>query len=171
MTIPRWYVLHLNPEPWAMGEAYRAGKAGIKVAPNPNLRAYQDAVRGELEGEPKLPEARYHLQFYFFRQTAKYLDASDRVQQRNAADATNMQKALEDALQGVLFDNDRDVSKVESTIVAQGATVDPCIVIHVDLWHSSMKTIMTDFPEDVKSKVMEGPVKPMSDNVWRGPRR
>src|SRR4051794_39473343 len=99
----KWFVLHINPEPWAVGSI-----SGKRISPNPNLVAFQSAVREELEGQT-LPRDFRKLEFFFFRQTAKYIDTSDHVRQRNQADTTNCQKALEDALQGVLFHNDREI--------------------------------------------------------------
>jgi hypothetical protein len=46
----RWYTVHINPEPWAVGTAHRGG-----ISPNPNLVSYQKAVREELEDAEMLP--------------------------------------------------------------------------------------------------------------------
>lgn len=117
--IDRWYTLKVNPEPWAIGTV-----AHNRISPNPGLVAYQSAVREELEGEPLLPESMRTLTFYFFRRIDQYLDTADHVRTRNSADATNMQKALEDALQGILFKNDREIRDIRSVIVQQGQHVD-----------------------------------------------
>ena len=127
-----YFVLKVNPEPWAIGEVSRT-KSGARISPNPNLAAFQNAVREELDECEPLPDTFRKLTFYFWRQQARYIDAGDRVRQRNQADATNMQKALEDALQGVLFENDRDVRDIRSVIVDQGAHVkEPGIIIRAD---------------------------------------
>lgn len=39
-----------------------------------------------------------------------------------------MQKALEDALQGVVIENDRLVQRITSEIVRQDADTEPCII-------------------------------------------
>jgi Endodeoxyribonuclease RusA len=124
----RWYVINVNPEPWAIGTV-----SHNRISPNPLLVTYQKAVREELEGEAMLPKEMRKLTFYFFRKIEKYLDAADHVRTRNAADATNLQKGLEDALQGILFENDREVRDIRSVIAQQGYEVDPpFIIIHAE---------------------------------------
>lgn len=126
------YVLDLNPEPWEVGKissGRKNNKTWSRIAPVPNLVAYQNAVREVLEGQEFLPWDKIELTFFFWRQQARYLDQGDKIRQRNIADATNMQKALEDALQGVLFKNDRSVKDIHSLIVEEGPEVEPKIVI------------------------------------------
>lgn len=147
-----WYLLWLNPEPWAVGAV-----SGKRISPNPNLVAFQQAVREAMKNTPKLPPEFCKIEFYFWRQQAKYLDVNDRVRQRNQADATNMQKGLEDALQGILFDNDRDVRDIRSVIVKQGASVEPCILIHaapLDIGRD-----IRSLPKDIFDDIIKGPPK------------
>lgn len=163
-----YYVLPLNPEPWAVGNAYvvrSGGKLTARVGPNPGLQSYQEAVREELADVKMLPPGRYRLDFYFWRQQAQYLDAADRKRQRNQADATNMQKALEDALQGVLFENDRDVAQISSTIVAQGVEVKPCIVIRAALIHDGNGVLLPHYIAQKVNEVREAAPK-KSSNKW-----
>lgn len=146
MAEPIRYTLWLNPEPWAVGTisaGRKNGKIFSRMSPDPNLVAYQKAVKEELVDAEKLPSDYTKLTFFFWRQQAVYLDAADRRRHRNQADATNMQKGLEDALQGVLFDNDRDIQDIRSVIVDQGPNVNPCIVIQAERftdehWHSEI---------------------------------
>lgn len=131
----RVYALPLNPEPWAVGPAYvvrAGGTPKARIGPEPTLQTYQNAVKDELtmQGAEILP-GNYSLYFTFSRQLASYGTASGRTSTRNAADATNMQKATEDALQGVLIHNDRDVVRVGSVIVDQGPDVSPFVVIEI----------------------------------------
>lgn len=132
----KFFVLGLNPEPWAIGTISR-GKNYSSISPNDTLLAYQNAVKEELEDEEMLDWEYVELTFYFWRQQTKYLDASDKIRQKNAADSTNLGKGLEDALQGVLFKNDRIVRDVRSVIVAQGADVTPRIVIKANPFSTS----------------------------------
>lgn len=132
------YALPINPEPWAVGSAFvkrGGGKTYAAIAPNKTLKLYQEAVRAELEalGAQEMP-GKYALEFYFYRQNASYTDAAGRRRTRNRPDVTNMQKATEDAIQGVLIGNDRDVVSVSSYLVAAGPEVDPMVVI--SLTHS-----------------------------------
>ena len=129
------YALPLNPEPWAMGTAYAVKSGGgyrVKVPPDPTLMTYKNAVKDELTllGAELLP-GDYSIYFTFSRQLAQYLTPTGKTSTRNAADATNMQKATEDALQGVLIHNDRDVVRVGSVIVDQGIKVIPFVVIEI----------------------------------------
>jgi len=91
---------------------------------NQQLAAYQEAIREEMEGAYREPlTGRQAVRFYFWRNQASYVTVSGRKHTKHEADATNMQKALEDALQGVLFDNDRDTWDIRSVIVEQGPEV------------------------------------------------
>lgn len=157
----KWFTLWLNPEPWAVGSV-----SGNRISPNPNLVAFQSAVREALEGTPKLPPDMRSLEFYFWRQQAKYIDAADRVRQRNAADATNMQKGLEDALQGILFDNDREIRDIRSAIVDQGPHVKhPMILIHA--YETDIDWILNPIPTDVLEKALNGlPTQSSTDSKW-----
>jgi Holliday junction resolvase RusA-like endonuclease len=131
-----WYCLGLNPEPWAVGDigiGRKGGKHFARMSPNANLASFQEAVREALEGCNQLPLGEYKLTFYLWRQQVQYLNSKDKRVTRNQADATNMQKALEDALQGVLFDNDRNVRDIRTVIVEQGKNVKPAIVIHAQM--------------------------------------
>lgn len=169
---PRYFVLRLNPEPWAVGSVTggrQNGKIIGRVSPNPNLVAFQSAVKEELEGEEPLPDGEYKLTFYFWRELVAYLDAADHKRHRNQADATNMQKGLEDALQGVLFDNDRHVRDIRSVIAVQNRNVDPCIVIKAELFKPApMLSEIAALPTWVH-QLRKGPTSVPSDNVWRGP--
>jgi Holliday junction resolvase RusA-like endonuclease len=127
-----WYILPLNPEPWAIGSlglGKRGGKFFPTISPNPQLAAFKQAVAEELEGSIPLPEGEYELKFFFWRVLDSYETASGRRHRKHQADTTNLQKATEDALQGVLIGNDRDVQRITSEIVEQGAEVKPRIVI------------------------------------------
>jgi len=153
------HLLWLNPEPWAIGTvSYK------RIAPNANLVAFQSAVKEELDGVEMLPPEYRSIKFYFWRQQARYISMDDKIRSRNQADATNMQKALEDALQGVLFENDREVRKISSEIVEQGYDVEPCILITAEpyLLHSWRLAV----PMDIADKINAGKQVKNSDNSW-----
>lgn len=119
------HVLALNPEPWTSPSvAQRGPRRGVMVYKNEQLRTYQLAIK-ELLGErvPEFPPGtRIALRFYFWRNTTK----------GQPADATNMQKATEDAIQGLLLDNDRHVVHVESWLMDQGTDVEGRVVIGLE---------------------------------------
>ncbi|QEM40882.1 MAG: RusA-like resolvase [Phage AS32] len=148
-----WYKLWVNPEPWAIGSISR-GKSGAQMSPNLNLVAFQSAVREELSQVKKLPEDYRKLEFFFFRQQARYLDMSDKIRQRNQADATNMGKALEDALQGILFDNDREVRDIRSVIVSQSINTEPCILIKASPFR--LNDAMAEIPTALLEEALMG---------------
>lgn len=151
----RWYVLHLNPEPWALGPlsvGRRGGKPYPFIGPNPTLVAYQEAIREELVREDQPPPEKLtgpvELTFYFWRQVERYEDAMGRQRTRKAADLTNLQKATEDALNGVLFDDDRQTRVVRSEIIDQDIDTRSAVVIRARpapgvLTHESLKAIPT----------------------------
>jgi Holliday junction resolvase RusA-like endonuclease len=100
------------------------------VGQNQQLNAYKEAVREEL-GEQELQQGEHTLYLYFWRNRPEYTTAQARTHRKHEADLTNLQKATEDALQGVLFANDRDVKEVHSVLMAQGPDVEPAIVIGI----------------------------------------
>jgi Holliday junction resolvase RusA-like endonuclease len=152
------YVLHLNPEPWAIGSInYK------RISPDLTLKAFQDAVRDEMAEAEPLPPGEYVLRFYFWRQQARYLDMNDKWRTRHQADATNMQKALEDALQGVLFDNDRNVRDIHTIIVEQSPETEPRIVIMAQPFVSGQAL---GLPAYIHKWIMEPTIAPPSDNSW-----
>lgn len=149
-----WIKLRLNPEPWAVGTIYRT-KQGAGMSPNPNLVAFQKAVREELMDHKFLPDTYRKITFYFYRQQAQYLDMSDKIRSRNQADATNMQKALEDALQGVLFENDREVRDIRSVIVQQGFDVNPMILIRAEHVEPDQRLFELKALADAPKKILD----------------
>ena len=172
MFEPRWYLLWLNPEPWSVGDAFvgkKGGKNFARVSPNPNLVTYQAAVREELEDAEPLDEGAYKLTFYLWRDLSGYISASDRVVRQHQADATNMQKALEDALQGVLFDNDRYVRDIRTVIVQQGKNIEPRILIKAEVDSDSTYSILKELEDGyLQTRAVKGirPDAQPSANTW-----
>jgi Holliday junction resolvase RusA-like endonuclease len=133
-----WFYVPINPEPWAMGPlsmGRRGGRMFPKIGRNQQLHAYKEAVRSELADADPLPEGEYRLEFYFWRQIASYTDTGGVRRHRNVADTTNLQKATEDALQDVLFKNDRNVKSILSVIVEEGPEVAGQILIRAEPWY------------------------------------
>ena len=120
---PRTYIVNgLNPQPWSVSMKVKRGA----------LDAYQRGLKEELVDQVEglwPPGVPIRLYFEFWRQLEDHLDYDRRRHILQLADATNLQKSTEDALQGVLFTNDRYVSDVHSRIRAQGVDVEPKIVI------------------------------------------
>lgn len=129
----RWYVLKINPEPWAIGPvgfSRRGGKMSAYVGRNQQLDAYKEAVREEV-GNVEMLKGKLSVTFYFWRNRAEYKTPQARIHRKHEADATNLQKSTEDALQGVLYANDKDNHHVQSFIVEQGPDVEGRVVVCV----------------------------------------
>lgn len=161
-----WYYLPINPEPWAVGPVgvgKKNGKFYPYVGRNNQLDSFKQAVKEELQtqGVKQLAEGNYKLTFYFSRR----LESNTSGSKMNYADATNMQKATEDALQGVLFDNDRNVSDVRSVILQQSETAKPAIIIEAE-YLSEGAVSMFELPLDMLDKYDAPDDLQTSDNVW-----
>lgn len=178
MTKVVTYALPVNPEPWVVGNAYVArggGKSFARIAPDKTLTLYQGAVRAELEalGAEVLPGL-YELDLFFFRQNAQYTDTIGRTRTRNTPDTTNIQKATEDALQGVLIGNDRDVVRIQSHRVAAGVDVDPMVVIRLTFGLEGPRPARQEVQADVDRAIQGLSLRQKSKidqateaNVWR----
>lgn len=127
----------LNPEPWTApeGSIGRAnGKLYVQMHKSATLDSFQRALKAELGNyDTKMYPASQlvYLKLWLWRNLHVYESDKGKKVRRHAADATNMQKAVEDALQGVLFKNDNQVLWVQTHVVEQGPEVQPCIVIEV----------------------------------------
>lgn len=132
----RWYALPLNGEPWKSPSpsfGRRNRKNFIQMHKDQGLVAYQKAVQEqmtELYPDATMVTGDVDITFYFWRNLAIYQGAN-KIVNRNHCDATNLQKALEDALIGVLYADDRDNVHVESYVMEQGSRVEPLTVIRI----------------------------------------
>lgn len=136
-----WYLIDgINPEPWTASEGSigrKNGKLYVQYHKQEGLRMYQAALQEAFERDyPHVRpiggnNVRIELQFYFWRQLVNYESDSGKSVQRHQADVTNLQKATEDALQGILYVNDRDVQRVTSMIMEQMPRTQPAILICV----------------------------------------
>lgn len=133
----RWFLLDVNPEPWAIGPV-SVGRRGGKVYPivgrNQQLDSYKQAIAEELGDEHEFIVGPIQLEFYFWRNLAEYKTPQARAHRKHEADATNLQKATEDALQGILFKNDKDVKDVRSVIVEQGSDTVGRVLFSIRQW-------------------------------------
>lgn len=131
----------VNPEPWEVGQAFarrKGGKLSAGVSPSMKLQAYQSALREEVE-QYDLPPAEtrpLEVYFWFWRQIEEVRTPTGRISHSNYADSTNLQKAAEDALQGVLYTNDRSNLRVGGEIVSQSQDTKPGLVVRWRLYES-----------------------------------
>lgn len=135
----KWFVFPINPEPWAVGEAYVIRKGGMRAAvgPNQQLKAYQEAIReqvGTEKGQIWWPKGtKLKLTCYFWRQRAEYITPQARTARKHEIDATNALKAIEDAFQGFLYHNDKDNLEVRSVMVSQDVDITrPVITVKLE---------------------------------------
>ena len=116
----RIFIRGINPEPWAIGTINAWGKGKGSMSANPKVVNYQNAIREDLEQQgleiPPFLTASWPLDVTF-----QYFRSTERGQ---PADVTNLNKATEDALQGILFGNDRYNRRVTGDIIAQGPDVE-----------------------------------------------
>lgn len=126
---PTIYVIEgINPEPWQspkIGIGRKNGKPYPLVSKPERVRAFQEAVAENLRDafpdlEPLIVPI--DLTFYLWRQHEPG---------RNRVDATNCQKALEDALQGVLIANDRQVKSIHTHLIQNEHIETPVILIQI----------------------------------------
>lgn len=169
----QWFVLPVNPEPWAIGPVgygRRAGKMSAYVGRNQQLAAFQEAVR-EAIGPQELIDGDISITFFFWREQVDYKTPQARTARKHEADATNLQKSTEDALQGILYKNDKDNKHVESYIIEQGPDVVGKIVIRIsECKHDGMMQIPAEmFPEILKIDMTAAMSPSPSSNVWNGP--
>lgn len=135
---PRTYhITGINPEPWTAPESAigrKGGKMFTQHYQSAGLKAYQEAVKEEIvqqNGHVHMFEGPLVVEFFFWRNTDNG-EVDSRKMVRNEADATNMQKACEDALQGILYGNDKSNRIVSSYVVDVGREVQPHIAIRIE---------------------------------------
>jgi Holliday junction resolvase RusA-like endonuclease len=132
----QYYLQGINPEPWeaptaSMARHRQTKKLYISMTKSSQLRVFQEAVQTSFketypEVIPGTEEC--EIDFLLWRRLAQS-DAGDRKIRAHIADATNLQKALEDALQGILFVNDSQIRRIETIIMEQNQEVEPAILI------------------------------------------
>lgn len=140
-----WLRLEINPEPWAIGPvgvSRKEGRIGAYVGRNQQLDAYKEAIREAVNAELSEPPEKFPtvaLSLYFWRNRAEYVTPQSRNHRKHEADLTNLQKATEDALQGIFFDNDRDVKEIHSYMVQQGPEITGSVVLEVREYTGSIE--------------------------------
>ena len=158
----QWFALAVNPEPWAIGDlsvGRKNGKMFPMVGRNNQLHMYKEAIKEEL-GDPGVwIDGKIELAFFFWRRRDDYKTPQARTHRKHEADLTNLQKATEDALQGILFKNDKDVAKITSFMIAQGAEVNSKVVIGIREF-----TGFIEIPNEVLVKI--GELEEVESNEW-----
>jgi len=130
------------PEPWEAPTGAIGRKGGglfVRMVKSTKLATFQAALHDALEqkfGERMLESivqrgTHLELRIWIWRPIESTVRESGRKASAHVADATNLQKAIEDACQGVLFANDRDNLVVQTVIMEQDADATARIIIEV----------------------------------------
>lgn len=149
-----WFYIPINPEPWAVGPlslGKKNGKFFPRMGRNEQLYSYQEAVREFLREDGRdwpLIENDVQLGFIFWHRIEQWTNPDGKVNTKKSLDVTNMQKATEDALQGIILKNDRQVKAVYSKILDDG----PEVIGGVAVWVKSLTQygVPVKIPEEVE---------------------
>jgi Holliday junction resolvase RusA-like endonuclease len=111
----------------------RKGKGHyVQFGENGVLGNYQRAIKQSLADQGAvIHQPGYSLRIWIARQIVQYKSTSGRKVTRNEADGTNILKGTEDALQGVLIDNDRKCLQGHWLMMGQDKDVVPLILIEL----------------------------------------
>lgn len=181
MHKPFWLFFEINPEPWAVGPvgyARRGGKMSAYIGRNQQLASFQEAVREELHeqwGDLPPLEGRFKIDVFFWRKREEYKTPQSRRHRKHEADATNLLKAFEDALQPMLINNDRDNISVTSHIMEQSETALPRIILRIEKIdpEEHVRVLLSGLPASMRKKIavqITNSKKPFtpSNNEWNG---
>lgn len=164
-----WFHIRINPEPWRVGPvgyARRNGKMSAYVGRDQQLDAFKNAVAEEVReqwGSLPMLAGQLRVDIYFWRNRPEYTTPNQRLHRKHEADTTNLFKATEDALQGIVFKNDKDNIITQGAIMAQGANIPGQIVIRVtQLEGDETNDLFSQFPTYIKDRVIDTMVAEIS---------
>ena len=165
-----------NPEPWRVppmspGRNKKTGKLIVVSGRDELVASYQEEIRDELSRQGAyLMDPDYKLEFFFHRKSETINTGSGRRNTRSKADATNMQKAIEDALQGVVITNDTHVVDVRSRIVPSDSMAsEPFVFVRVTgEYKMSESNLFTQYFNQgvVSTALAERDSLAEDDNTW-----
>lgn len=170
----RWYLLDLNPVPWRVGPVYASRsktthKLGGGVGRDQEVHAYQEAIRAEIAKQsPEMIEGKFKLVIFFWREMTDYRTPQSRRARSHEADSTNMYKATEDALQGILFKNDKDNVAGRAYIVEQKENIYGKVLIGIEsVTKDSVMQELQDFvPLNVQDKIWSTEQNKKAGDDW-----
>lgn len=169
----QWFVLDVNPEPWEIGPLNVVRKNGHFrpfVGRSQQLYDYQQSIKKAIAdaGQQVVKlDGDVSLTCWFWRHRPDYETWQARRHRKHEADDTNMLKATEDALQGVLYDNDKNNVHVQGFVVAQGPDVEPGLILCVKP-APGVADMMRLIPPDVLSRLAKPEDKPTEDTQYSG---
>ena len=170
MSTEKFFVIGINAEPWAVGSlgVGRKGKGHYPyMSPNQKLQAYQNALREELAGAEMLT-GKVEVRLFVWRRIEKMKVYGGRDRKGKTSDATNIQKATEDAIQNLLIENDRNVRRISTEIVREDEDTEPCIVIAVRPYETQDLGLPDAIWAEI-DKVTKAPVIENEGLLWHDP--
>lgn len=170
------FLILTNPEPWRVPpmSAGRNKKTGHLIAQSGRdqmLFSYQEEVRESMmSAGAYIMEPGYKIDLFFYRLQETINTGSGKRNKRSRADATNMQKAIEDALQGTVLHNDVDTIDIHSRVIPAGTMGDePFVFIRVmgEREFEPGRDFETWFNEKTLTELMRGQqLEVEDDNTW-----
>lgn len=169
----QWFVLDVNPEPWEIGPLNVVRKGGQFrpfVGRSQQLHDYKLAVaEGIRRGSQPyhMIDGDVSLTCWFWRHRPDYETWQARRHRKHEADDTNLFKATEDALQGILYDNDKNNVHIQGFVVAQGPDVEPGVIICAKP-APGVADMMRLIPPDVLCRLAKPTSTPTEDPQYSG---
>lgn len=169
----QWFVLDVNPEPWEIGPlnvVRRGGHFRPFVGRSQQLHDYKLAVVEAIRKSGQdyfMMEGNVSLTCWFWRHMADHASWQARRWRAHEADDTNLLKATEDALQGLLYDNDKNNVHVQGFVVAQGPDVEPGLIVCVKP-APGVADMLRLIPPDVLSRLAKSDTSPTEDPQYSG---
>lgn len=168
----------VNPEPWT-SPSLGTKRVGRKIVPvsfkNENQRAYQEAVHELLEEALAELGIEYPVfgagvdlfaEFTFWRQLDRFnVGDQGRTRVRKRPDLTNMVKATEDALQGLLYVNDQAILVQSNHLAGVGPEVEPALLVCIESLGSALPPLAWS-PGQERTEIKARGREATSRSVW-----
>jgi len=137
----RYLIPGVNPVPWKapINTVQRRGsKSFCQSRKHPDTDAYQQQLIDRFsvlypDVESLGKEWDVELTITFWRDLTPFKRSDGRTGRARKADVSNMVKSTEDALQGILFDNDRQVQSASGIIAHQAMDIEPLLLIELSV--------------------------------------
>lgn len=172
----RWFILPLSPVPWRVGPVYAARsktshRIGGGVGRDQEVHSYQEAVRAEMKRQgATMIDGPFKLVLLFWRDMPTYATEKSARARAHEADGTNMYKSTEDALQGILYENDKDNIDGHWSIVEQGPNVTGRVVIGIEPTTKETVTnqIIDMIPDEIYMMIWGTPEQQLQAGLLQG---
>lgn len=146
-----------NPVPWTvgtLGTGRKGGKVYPTIAKAGPLVAFQTGVHEDVSdffSEDAVPLHKkgtlLQVEFYFWRQLETIQIKGGRKRKARRADATNCSKALEDAMQAVIYHNDVDNVAPLPFMIEQTPDTEPGLIVVSRRWTGQSPAVLANWKE------------------------